>query len=262
MFGMRAKKSLGQVFLISKHIAEAEAAHAAGKTVLEIGPGRGILTTELCKKSKRVIAVEKDRHLAVSLERGISSPKLKVINKDFFDADEEELELDKVDIVIANIPYMLSSKTIEWLSRNRMQAVLCLQKEFVEHMMAEHDTRNYSRLSVISSLTFRITKIMDVPRGHFRPIPKVDSCIIYLKPKEVKITGAEMKVISALMQHKKKTVRNAMMDCEREFGKSKAEMSELMNGIVMKDQRVFKLEPGEILSIASQLVQQIKQLPN
>ncbi len=258
MYGMRARKSLGQVFLISRHIAQAEAAHAAGKTVIEIGPGRGILTKELCRVAKRVIAVEKDRSLAASLERSISSPKLKLINKDFFDATREELELGRADIVIANIPYMLSSKTIEWLSRERMQAVLCLQKEFVEHMAALPDTRNYSRLSVISSLTFRITRIMDVPRGHFRPIPKVDSCIVYLKPKDAGITEAQRRIISALMQHKKKTVRNAMMDCEREFGKSKAEMSKIMDGIVMKDQRVFKLTPTEILAIAALLSQDLK----
>lgn len=258
MYGIRARKSLGQVFLISQHIAQAEAAHAIGKTVIEIGPGKAILTKELCKVAKRVIAVEKDRRIAAALERTMHSPKLKLINKDFFDATDDELELDDADIVIANIPYMLSSKTIEWLSRNRMQAVLCLQKEFVEHMLAEPDTRDYSKLSVISSLTFRLTKIMDVPRGHFRPIPNVDSSIIYLKPIDVKITETQRKIIGSLMQHKKKTVRNAMMDSEREFGKSKTEMSRIMEGIVMKDQRVFKLQPKEILDIAVELEQQLQ----
>ena len=253
MLGPRPKKSLGQSFLVNEWIAIAEAEHANAKNVLEMGPGRGILTNELCRWAKKVVAVEKDEQLYNMLKYSMHEKNLKLINKDFFDATDKELELNTIDIMISNIPYMLSSKTIEWLSQKKMQAVLCLQKEFVDHMTAEADTDKYSRLSVICSLSFRVTKIMDVTKGNFRPIPKVDSSLVYMKPKDVKITDMERKIISAMMQHKKKTVRNAMMDSEREFGKSKQEMAAIMEKIYLRDQRVFKITPTEILSIAKEL---------
>src|SRR5690349_21760406 len=125
----RPIKSLGQNFLKNRDVAIAEAAHSYEKVVLEIGPGYGILTKELCKHAKRVIAVEKDANLYRFLTNEIKSKKLKLINKDFFKASDEELETEKIDIVIANIPYNLSSKVVEWLFTNSKQAVLCLQKE-------------------------------------------------------------------------------------------------------------------------------------
>jgi len=124
----RPKKSLGQSFLINEHYAEIEAAHAAGKTVLEIGAGSGMLTGKLCEVAKKVIAVEIDATLYNELKRRIKADNLKLINGDFFSISAEDLELKHIDIVIANIPYSLSSKTIEFLSENNLQAVLCLQK--------------------------------------------------------------------------------------------------------------------------------------
>ncbi len=253
MYGIKPKRSLGQVFLISRHIAHAEAVHAIGKNALEIGPGYGILTAELCRSAKRVVSVEKDKTLFDLLKRRIKSRKLKLINKDFFDANDDELELGSTDIMIANIPYALSSKTIDWLSRKRIPAVLCLQKEFVEHMLAKEDTGSYSKLSVISALSFRTTKIMDVPKGHFRPMPKVDSSIIFLKPLETKITGREKEIISALMQHKKKTVRNAMVDSSSQLGKGKKELSAIMENLGISSQRVFKLSPRQLLALSSEI---------
>ncbi len=250
---MRTKKSLGQVFLVNSGIAEAEAAHSYDKTVIEIGPGPGILTNALCRNAKKVIAVEKDSDMCTILKHHVKSKRLKLINKDFFDATDEELELGKVDIVIANIPYNLSSKIIDWLGEKNMQAVLCLQKEFVEHMLAVPDTRSYSRLSVTTSLMFKVTKIMSVPKGNFRPIPKVDSTIIYMKPKEVKMEKRALGMIGLIMQHKKKTVMNAIQDSHSYLGKEKKELSQICAGISHRNERVFKLGPQEILKVATEL---------
>ncbi len=247
----------GQVFLINQHIAEIEAEHAIGKRVLEIGPGPGMLTKALLKKARKVIAVEKDRMLYNSLAASIKSKKLKLINKDFLDISDEDLGPGQIDIMIANIPYQLSSYVIEWLSKKQMQAVLCLQKEFVNHMLAKEDTHEYSRLSVITALSFRVTKIIDVPRGNFRPIPLVDSSIIYIKPLGTAIDGKTLPIISALMQHKKKTIRSAMMDSRSSFGKTKDEMSRIMETISLKDQRVFKLRPSQLSELSTEIVSRI-----
>ncbi|HVA82670.1 MAG TPA: 16S rRNA (adenine(1518)-N(6)/adenine(1519)-N(6))-dimethyltransferase RsmA [Candidatus Aquilonibacter sp.] len=246
----RPIKSLGQNFLKNQDIAIAEAAHSYDKVVLEIGPGYGILTKELCKHAKRVIAVEKDANLYRFLKNEIKSKKLNLIHKDFFKASDEELDTDKIEIVIANIPYNLSSKVIEWLFANSKQAVLCLQKEFVEHMRAKCDTENYSRLSVMSELCFSMTKILDVSRGNFYPVPKVDSAVIYLKPRQVKISQSEKRLINLMMQHKNKTMRNALVDSHKYLNLKKPEIAEKISGIELITERAYKLQPQKILEVA------------
>ncbi len=256
-FFLMPKKSLGQNFLINRKIAEIEAAHAPGKVVLEIGPGYGTLTSELCKKAKKVIAVEIDENLCNLLRNEIKAKNLKIINKDFLAATSEEMELDAVDIVISNIPYSLSSKTIEFLARNGLQAVLCMQKEFVAHMLAKAGTDKYSKLSVMTQLFFSATKLINVSRGNFRPVPKVDSCVIYLKPKNAAITQEEMKIIGLIMQHKKKTLRNAVLDSHEKMGVDEKRLREIAGAISENELRPFKLEPEELLKIAREIVKMV-----
>lgn len=250
---VRANKRLGQVFLINEHVAVAEAVHGTDKVVLEVGPGTGMLTKVLCVEAKRVIAVEKDRRLYALLKHEVHADNLTLINSDFMEATDAELELSKVDIVIANVPYYLSSAMIEWLADHQMQAVLCLQKEFIEHMLAKPDTGSYSKLSVACSLLFRITKIMNVSKGNFRPVPKVDSAIIYMKPLGREITDRQMEYIGLLMQHKKKTVRNAVLDSHSKMDCGKEKLSRIAAGVSNSDKRVFKLNPEQILSIAKEM---------
>lgn len=256
--GFRSNKRLGQVFLISDRVAEIEAAHAEGKTVLEIGPGQGILTRALCARAKKVIAVEKDFRIYTILKHEMGAKNLVLINKDFMEVTDKEIGLNKVDIVIANIPYNLSSSVIGWLSEKHMQAVLCLQKEFVEHMLARPDTDNYSKLSVMTSLLFRVTKIVNVPKGSFRPIPKVDSVVIYMKPVRAPLTGRERELVGLIMQHKKKTVRNAIIDSKSSLGMEKDQIVGIANRVTRQDRRVFKLSPEEILDTAKELVLLLK----
>ncbi len=255
---IRTKKRLGQVFLVNPAVAEAEAAHSYDKTVLEIGPGPGILTGALCKNAKRVIAVEKDSFMCTVLKHNVKSDRLKLINKDFFEATDDELEIDSVDILISNIPYNLSSKVIGWLGERKMQAVLCLQKEFVDHMLAVPDTRNYSKLSVYTSLMFKVTKIMNVAKGSFRPVPKVDSTVIYLKPKDVKIDKTALFMMGLIMQHKKKTVYNAILDSDSYIGMGRKELAKRCEKLGHRTDRVFKLAPEEILKVAVELNKSLK----
>lgn len=250
---MKQNKKLGQVFLINERIADVEAAHAEGKVVIEIGPGSGMLTRALCKNAKKVIAVEKDDALFSILKYENIGDNIVLINKDFFDATDSELQVRDADILISNIPYYLSSKVIGWLAEKKMQAVICLQKEFVDHMLATPGTANYSKLSVISSLLFRVTKIMDVPRGNFRPVPKVDSVIVYIKPNGRRISRAVLEYVGLIMQHKKKTLRNAIIDSREKIGLGK-DMAAIVAGKINKsDLRVFKLSPEEILKAAKDL---------
>jgi 16S rRNA (adenine1518-N6/adenine1519-N6)-dimethyltransferase len=247
-------RSLGQNFLINEAVAKIEAEYAEGKNVLELGPGYGILTRELCARAKRVVAVEIDRNLFAMLKHNMQQEKnLKVIGKDFFKASDEELELSDTDIMIANVPYKLSSKVVGFLLDHGLQAVLCLQKEFVDHMIAEPGSRNYSKLSVMFSLCFSHTRLIPVLRGSFRPSPKVDSVVIYMKPKGAKPGGDEMRIIDALMQHKKKMLKNAIMDSRRHFAIPEADLSAIADTIPEREERLFKLPPERILEIARTL---------
>ncbi len=248
---------MGQVFLVSPHIAEIEAAHAVEKNVLEIGSGPGILTKALLKNAKLVVSVEKDYNLYTAMKSNITSKKLRLIHKDFFDATDEELQLDRIDIMISNIPYSISSRVIGWLAEKSMQAVLCLQKEFVDHMLAEPDTRNYSNLSVTTSLCFRVTRMMDVKRTNFRPVPMVDSSIIYMKPLQEMPGREELRIIAAMMQHKKKTVRNALIDSHSNLKVDKRMMTEIADGMKMKAERIFKLTPQELLDLSKEILKSI-----
>lgn len=256
--GFRSNKRLGQVFLISERVAEIEAAHAEGKRVLEIGPGQGILTRALCLQAEKVIAIEKDFRIYTILKHEMNAKNLVLINKDFMEVTDKEIGIGDIDIVISNIPYNLSSSVIGWLSEKHMQAVLCLQKEFVEHMLARPDTSSYSKLSVMTSLLFRVTKIVNVPKGSFRPVPKVDSVVIYMKPIREPFRNGEGELIGLIMQHKKKTVRNAIIDSKSALDMDKNQIGEIADRISKKDHRVFKLSPEEILDTARELALLLK----
>ncbi len=255
MFKKLKATKMGQVFLVNRDIAMNEAEHAYEKTVLEIGPGHGILTLELCKKAKKVIAVEKDKLLYDELKRNYNIENLELINADFLDLTEKDIDYNSIDIVISNIPYVISSKIIAWIVKHKKEAVLCLQKEFVEHMMAAPGTREYTKLSVFSSLALSISEIMVVDRGNFNPIPSIDSEIIYIRPKHgSNISEEEWMVINALMQHKKKTVRRAILDSESylNLGKKTADMISKEESYSSK--RIFAMDPEEILGLAKHII--------
>jgi 16S rRNA (adenine1518-N6/adenine1519-N6)-dimethyltransferase len=244
---VRASKKLGQHFLINPEVAKAEARYAEGKRVVEMGPGLGILTDALCSVSKNVVAVERDRKVFELLRENISAPNLKLINADFFDIDYKEL--GNPEIMVSNIPYNLSSKTIGWLAEHGTEAVLCLQKEFVEHMLAEPDTRDYSKLSVITRLQFNVSHVLDVPLKDFYPVPNVNSIVAHIKPKQHLIEPDALSIIGAIMSHKKKKVRNAINDARSALSIDPKEARKLSDSVPFANERLFKLEPEKIMEI-------------
>lgn len=255
MFTKLKATKMGQVFLVNRDIAMNEAEHAYEKTVLEIGPGHGILTLELCKKAKKVIAVEKDKLLYDELKRNYNLENLQLINADFLDLTDKDVDYSSIDIVISNIPYVISSEVIAWLVKYKKEAVLCLQKEFVEHMMAASGTRKYTKLSVFSSLALSISEIMVVDKGNFNPIPSIDSEIIYIRPKQGNnISEEEWKVINALMQHKKKTVRRAILDSESYLNTGKKIADMISQEENYSKRRVFSMSPEELLVLARRII--------
>lgn len=252
-----ASKRLGQNFLLDASIARKEAQYALGKVVVELGPGLGVLTRELCKTAKKVIAVEKDTRLYDQLSHTVKAKNLELINADFFELDENTVK--DAEVMVANIPYNLSSKTIMWLAERNMPALLCLQKEFVEHLLAKPDRREYSKLSVVCSIEFKLYSIMDVNRNMFYPEPKVSSSIVFMKPTGTKLENNVIGMITLLMNHKKKKIRNAFVDSASMLGIPKADASMIVDRLGGADQRPFKMEPEEILAVAKILSNELSR---
>lgn len=186
---MRAKKSLGQNFLTSVGAVQkivAASDYAPGLTVLEVGPGRGVLTEALLQKFDKVVAVEKDRDLILFLEEKfaeeIRSGQLTLIEGDILELKPSDLNLKDYSI-IANIPYYITGQFLRlWLSHAPKYMVLMLQKEVAKRIVAVPSTSSgqakESLLSISVKLYGQPEYIETVKRGSFNPAPNVDSAIL------------------------------------------------------------------------------------
>lgn len=256
--GIKANKKLGQHFLIDESVAELEASFGRGKRVIEIGPGLGMLTVKLCKYAKSVLAIEKDSRLCTLLSGTLQCDRLSIINSDFF-AVEPRI-LSGYEIMISNVPYLLSSKIIDWLTVSRLEAVLCLQKEFVDRMLATVGDRKYSRLSVMSALTLEVEQVAEVKAEQFYPKPKVDSAVVHITPKDIEISERERELIKLIMEHKKKTLRNAIIDSSKALGISKEDSKKLSESIGLQNERVFRISPKDLLDISGGISEKLHLL--
>lgn len=242
---MQRKKSLGQCFLEDRNILrlEAKLLSPEHKTVLEIGPGDGRLTEEiLALGPKRLVAVEKDpRFASILRDRFAGMECVEIIEADFLEA-----KLPAFDLVIGNIPYYISSDIVFRLAPMRFErGVLMVQKEFAKKMVAKPGDGNYGRLSVTSQIAFEIRFERMVLRHLFRPVPKVDSAIISLKPTGILLDQFQENIIRALFSHKNKTVRNALLDSKMFLKTELAALDPLL-----QKRRVVTLTKEECLQIA------------
>ena len=177
------KKSLGQHWLKDRDVL-ARIADEAGiqenDTVLEIGPGLGTLTSQLLRRAKRVIAVELDPDLARKLPGQFPGTNLEVVNQDILTFDLGKLPENY--IVVANVPYYITSKIIQLLTTasNRPRTiVLLIQKEVAERLAAEPGNMSILAVSAQIYATVRLGDV--VPAELFTPPPKVDSQVVILE---------------------------------------------------------------------------------
>ena len=188
---IKAKKSLGQNFLIDKNILEkiTNITDIENKTVLEIGPGTGNLTSHILKKKpKKMFVIEKDNKLSIDLKNKFNN-QLIIINDDVLKVDENNLFNDKF-IVFGNLPYNISTEILsKWIINLKDNfwfecLVLMFQKEVADRIIAEFDTSNYGRLSIICNWKLNIKKICDIKPEAFFPKPKIDSSLLLFYPKK------------------------------------------------------------------------------
>ena len=186
----KAKKSLGQNFLTDKNVLKkiTNLISIKNKTILEVGPGTGNLTSYIIENNpKKFYVIEKDDELVFSLKEKFKN-KLIVINDDILKIDETKLFDDTVT-VFGNLPYNISTEILsKWIINLKDKfwfnnLVLMFQKEVADRMIAKFDTSKYGRLSILSNWKLNIKKICDIKPESFSPKPKVDSTLLLFSPK-------------------------------------------------------------------------------
>ena len=188
---IKAKKSLGQNFLIDKNILEkiTNTTKITNKIVLEVGPGTGNLTSYILKKNpKKLFVIEKDNQLAIDLENKFNN-QISIIHEDVLKIDETTFFKDKL-IVFGNLPYNISTEIIsKWIINLKDKfwfecLILMFQKEVADRIIAELNTSSYGRLSIICNWKLNIRKICDIKPESFFPKPNVDSSLLFFYPKK------------------------------------------------------------------------------
>jgi len=215
---IKAKKSLGQNFLTDRNIIEKiiNLTSIKDKTILEVGPGTGNLTSFILKNNpKKVFVVEKDKNLAMKLEDNFKD-QLTVINKDILEIDETLLLNEKVT-VFGNLPYNISTEILsKWIVNLKDSfwfdcLILMFQKEVADRIIAKFNTSTYGRLSILSNWKLIIKKICDIKPESFSPRPKIDSSLLFFSPKQdfykIKDPKNLEKVTRIFFNHRRKMLK-------------------------------------------------------
>ena len=188
---IRAKKSLGQNFLTDRNVLEiiVNTTPIKDKTILEIGPGTGNLTSFILKKNpKKFYVIEKDNDLSENLNNTFKD-QLTIINDDILNIDENLLFNEKVT-VFGNLPYNISTEILsKWIINLKDNfwfdyLVLMFQKEVADRIIANFNKSTYGRLSILSNWKLNVKKICDIRPESFSPKPKVDSSLLFFSPKQ------------------------------------------------------------------------------
>ena len=187
------KKSLGQNFLndnkIIKIIADIGNI-SCNDFILEVGAGTGNLTEKILEQSpKKLIVVEKDQKLALYLNEKFGD-RINVFNEDMMKFEYEKYYKDKL-IIFGNLPYNISTQIlVKWIRIKNLdnfckKFILMFQKEVADRIIAETNTKNYGRLSILSNWRMKIDKIIDIEPESFKPAPKVRSSLLVFTPKKM-----------------------------------------------------------------------------
>ena len=187
---IKAKKSLGQNFLIDKNILNLIVNYTkiSNKIVLEIGPGTGNLTEYILKNNpKELFVIEKDIRFYHLLNEKFKN-KLNIINEDILKVDESLLFKEKV-IVVGNLPYNISTEILsKWIINLKedfwFESLILMFQEVADRIISSFNNAKYGRLSILSNWKLNIKKICDIKPESFQPKPKVQSSLLFFTPKK------------------------------------------------------------------------------
>ena len=215
---IRTKKSLGQNFLIDREVLEkiTNVVQIKDKTILEVGPGTGNLTSFILKKNpKKMFVIEKDDVLAINLNETFKD-QLTIINDDILQVDENLIFKNKVT-VFGNLPYNISTEILsKWITQTKDEfwfnnLILMFQKEVADRIIAKFNTSDYGRLSILSNWKLNVEKICDIKPESFSPRPKIDSSLLFFSPKKnfykIKDPKNLEKVTRIFFNHRRKMLK-------------------------------------------------------
>ena len=215
---IRAKKSLGQIFLIDREVLEkiTNVVQIKDKTIPEVRPGTGNLTSFILKKNpKKMFVIEKDDDLAINLNETFKD-QITIINDDILQVDENLIFKNKVT-VFGNLPYNISTEILsKWITQTKDEfwfnnLILMFQKEVADRIIAKFNTSDYGRLSILSNWKLNVEKICDIKPESFSPRPKIDSSLLFFSPKKnfykIKDPKNLEKVTRIFFNHRRKMLK-------------------------------------------------------
>lgn len=225
-------QKLGQHFLVDDSVLRRVVqACALEKTevVCEAGTGTGVLTKEVCKHAGHVVSYEVDRDL-FACAKSLALANLELVNRDLFKEPDVEF-----NVFVSNLPYSKSRDAFEWLAARKFaRAVVMVQKEFAEKLLARPGERNYRAITAIASHCFEIKPLFNVGADAFEPRPRVESVVLAVTHVRT-ATEQQIKNVNLLFskRNKKAFTVAAKMGFNADFG----------------GRRIFQLEPGEIMEL-------------
>ena len=224
--GFTFSKALGQNFLVNPSVCPrmAEASGAGqGVGVLEIGPGIGVLTGELCQLADKVVAIELDKRLLPVLDETLAEfDNVKIVNGDVLELDLNRLigeEFEGLQVVVcANLPYYITSPVLLRLLESDLPIAaitVMVQKEVAQRLCAKPGTKTAGALTVMADYYAEARRLFDVSKGSFYPAPQVDSAVIQLMMRPapaVAVDSSErfFRLVKAAFSQKRKTLVNAV----------------------------------------------------
>lgn len=220
---MKAKKSLGQNFLINNKVIEdiSDVINATeGDLIVEIGPGMGALTKYLKNKKAKLFCYEIDLDLKKYL-LPLEDCNTKIVFQDILESnikeDIKDIEYNKL-YVVGNLPYYITTPIIKYLINLNLgieEMVFMVQEEVADRFTSLPNHREYGSITLFLQYYYKITKLFRVSKNSFNPVPKVESAIIKFKKRDIKLNVDEekyFKLINDSFKLKRKTLKNNLKE--------------------------------------------------
>lgn len=222
-------RRLGQHFLFDENILSkiAEAVGEDNEHILEIGAGSGPLTEFLVGRAEKISAVEIDAKLFEKLKNRMRDVRnIELINQDILDLDVAAIAKEKIS-VIGNIPYYITTPIIEKIVKNRAiisKAVLLVQAEYAERLVAVPGTKSFSSITVFSNYFYKVRKLFPVQAESFSPPPKVNSAVVLFTPRCANVPDVPDKFfdfVKKMFMYRRKKISNGLKHSGYELSEKK-----------------------------------------